>query len=294
MRKYLLIIIFVLTLTLSSCGDETAKYNFALRYDTTFFNADETVLIEYKTSSEGEMLEYNIDRLLTIEQMLYLNPIIDYNMTVEGFDGNLFYNPSTRCSDIITLKVPINIQVGNTKYKYVDSECEYVPVDSNNNAKGFGTGYKLDGTIKKSKNVTISMIYYDDTKDIRFQEIMDLPHTAELLGVYYIEFNNDLDGFKQVPTNYYRDMAIYEQLYIKFQENKLATDEIRGLSNEVNLLDLLELADVMPLIDNFDIIYEDEIEAVIELEDIIGIGITSVDEEPVEDSEEEPNQEETE
>ena len=285
MKKYLVMILITLTFTLSSCGDESSKYNFLERYDTTFFNDNETVLIEYKTSSEGEMLEFNIDRLLSIEQMLYLNPIIDYNMEIEGFSGNLFFNPSTRCSDIITLKVPINIQVGNTKYKYVDSVCEYVPVDSNNNPKGFGTGYQLDGTIKKSKNVTISMIYYDPTSDTKFQKVMDLPHTVELLGVYYIEFNNDLDGFKQVPTNYYRDMSIYEQLYIKFQENTKARDEIRGLSNEVNLLDLLELADIMPLIDNFDVIYEEEINAVIELEDLIGIGITSLDEEPTVDPE---------
>ena len=66
-------------------------------------------------------------------------------------------------------------------------------------------------------------------------------------------------------------MAIYEQLFLKLQENELSIAEVTGFTEDVNLLDIGNLGEISPLIDDFVFVYEEEIIALDEFEELIGI-----------------------
>jgi len=285
MRKYSIITLLILILTLSGCGKEGTSNNFEERKDSIFYSEGNQVVIEYETDENGKMIMINIDHLLTIEQMVLLNPNIDFNYSIEGFEGDIFVEPSNRCMDYnYSLLMPVNIEVGNTRYKFVDSECKYKTVDNNNELKlGYADEYLITDTIPESRNTEISIIVYTPGELVPFTEIYDLPNTYERLGVYNIMFNFDRDGFYGDLVNYYKDMAIYEQLYIKHQENEGTLEEISGLSADVNLMDIGSLSDIVPLIENFEDIYDAEIQAIEELQAEIGIGFAVESDDVTED-----------
>jgi len=281
MKKTTLFVTIFVILLLTSCGNTTAVNNFDARQDNTLFSADGMVIVDYKTDTEGKLIELNIDRLLTIEQMILLNPTIDFDYELEGFTGTIFVLPSDECTDYSDeILIPINIEVGNTRYKYDDTECKYKTIDNRNAFKpGFADEYFLTDTIQEDKNVVISIIVYNPAEIVPFIEIYNLPHTYENLGVYNIMINEERNGFEFEPLNYYRDMSMYEQLYIKHQENEATISEIMGMSEELNLMDLSSLMEIIPLIEHFELLYQLEIQAIDELQDEIGINFTTDDEE---------------
>lgn len=278
MKKMLSVIVLVFVLVLSSCGgDDVLLYNFKPRQDNTLFSTNGEIIIDYKTDTNGELIELNIDHLLSIEEMIMLNPIIDFDIEIEGFTGNIFMQPRSVCTQYSNdLLIPINIEVGNTRYKFDNLSCLYKTVDTNNQFReGFADEYHLMGTITEDKNTTISIIIYNPEELVRFIEIYELPHTRELLGTYSMIVTEERDEVIGGYHNYYKDMGIYEQLYLKHQDNTPTKNEINGIPDDINIMDLQNLTEVIPLIADFETLYADEIAAIDELQDEIGTNFSS-------------------
>ncbi len=275
MKKLLLSLLVVAVILLSGCSKQEAIYNFEPRRVGTLFGPDGTVLIEYRTDLNGKLVEINIDRLLTVEEML-LNPLIDYNVSIEGVVGDIFVSPSNRCTAISNdLLVPINIEIGNTKYKYDDNECKYKTVDSSNQFRlGFDTEYYLTSYLQEKIDTKVSIIVYRPNETVRFVDVMELPHTVETLGVYATFIDENHKDIANDVRNYFNDLGIYEQLYLKHQEKKASLDEINGISTTVNLFDLGDLSLVIPLVEDFEEKYSDELRAIDLLQETIGINFT--------------------
>ena len=289
MRIYRIILVSVIIIFLSSCGATQAVYNFAPRQDSRLVSSDNLVVIDYKTNTDGLLVEFSIDKLLTIEEMMILNPIIDFEYELEGFTGDIFIEPNNTCTDISNdVLIPVNLEVGNTRYKYNDEDCEYQTVDNHNEFKpGFSDEYLLTDTIPVASHVEISIIVYNPVELVNFIEIYNLPNTYKTLGVYNVLINRDRDGFEYDLVNYYSDISIFEQLYLKHQESELTLTEVMGMSTDINLMDLDSLTEITPLIDNFEAYYSLEIEAVLEFEGEVGTAFETdaesiTDEEPTE------------
>lgn len=282
-RRYLMIgivvgLILLLIFAFRSCSNAADEdiYNFKSRKDDYFISEDESVIINYKTNELGLMIELNIDRLLSIEDMIYFNTNIDYDYELEGFDGDIYENAGFLCTSYYNFQVPINIEIGNTKFKYNRVDCEYQEVDRDNIYKtgSYAQSYTLEDTIPVSKSILISLVVYDESSIEKFVEIQKLPHTAELLGVYSIPINSDNDGFTSDGVYvYFKDMAVYEQIYLRYQLNETVMLEISGIPSDINLFDLDDITEITPLINNFESRYIDEITAMIELESEIGLFI---------------------
>lgn len=284
MKKINLVMTLLLVFILVGCKDKGPVNNFEERRDSVLISEDKTVVIEYKTDSEGKMIELNIDRLLTIEQMILFNPLIDYDYEIEGFTGDIFMEPDYSCTDLDNnYLVPINIEVGNTRYKYSDDECMYKTVNNYNEiVPGYSEEYLLTDTIPESKSKKITIVVYMPDEVVNFFEIYELPNTYEHIGIYNIMFNLDDDGFRFNLINYYRDMGMFEQLYLKHQEAEGSMSEVLGITTDINLLDLNSISEITPLINDFEEIYEAEILAILELQAEIGVGFET-DTESVED-----------
>lgn len=288
MRKFSLVLVFVLLLTLTACGGDELTYNFRSRKDDYYISEDETIIIDYKTDENGKMIELNIDRLLTIEQMIYFNTNIDYAFAIEGFGGDIFVNAGFLCTSYENLSVPVNIEVGNTKYRYNRDDCEYQEVNRDNVyiAGTYARKFRLNDTIAVSKNIIISIVVYDINSPEKFVEVQRIPHTAKLLGVYSVPLNTDRDGFTiDGVYNYYTDMAMYEQIYLKNQKNEIALEVINGIPTDISLLDLNNLSSIQPLIEDFYLRYEDEINAINELEAEVGLFVDETEGESTEEEE---------
>jgi hypothetical protein len=273
MKKTWLLVMIVFALLLTGCSDSAEVYNFEPRKDNTYIDIEKKIIIDYKTDSDGKLVEIDIDRLLTVEEMIYLNPVVDPSLTIDGYDGEIFTNVKNSCTNYNDILVPVNIEVGNTRYKYNETVCEYQTVDNYNEFRaGFADNYGLEDTIPVNDNVIISIIIYNPTEIVRFVEILELQNTVESLGVASIQLNSDRNDYLSHLTHYYFDMSILEQLYLKHQTSENAIDEINGFSTEINLLDLDSLSDIEPLIEDFNDVYELEVNALEELELEIGIG----------------------
>jgi hypothetical protein len=274
MKKLVLFTLIGLSiLTLTSCNSAASLYNFEPRQDSTLFSEDRLVMIEYETDIQGKLTSINIDRLLTIEEMVLFNPTIDTDYQIEGFTGDIFVEPSNSCTDVSNdVLVPVNIEVGNTRYKYDDDDCMYKTVDNYNEYRpGYADEYLLSDTIPVPSHIKISIIVYNPTELVNFIEIYDLPNTYEKIGLYNILLNRDRNGFENNLINYSRDMSVLEQLYLKHQELEGATNEVLGIASDINILDLDNLDEIIPLIDNLERNYEAELQALEELQQEIGI-----------------------
>ena len=262
-----------LVILLSACDSSASIYNYKIRKDDYFISEDGSIIVDYKTNENGKLVELSIDRLLTIEDMIYYNPLIDFSYELEGFTGDIFTSPGFQCTNYNNMEVPINIEIGSTRFKYNRTDCEYQEVDRSNVIKSgsYARKYPLDETIGVSKEVTISIVVYDENSIEKFVDIIDIPHTVKMLGVYSIKINSDRDGFTSRTSNYFHDIAVYEQLVLKHQENEMALMEVMGFSMDINLLDFDQMAEVIPLIEDFESDYELEIAAINELEDLIGV-----------------------
>lgn len=293
MRKIRWITLLLLVVVLSGCGGTQTIYNFTPRQDSFMISGDEKVIVNYKTDIEGQMIELDVDRLLTIEEMMILNPVIDFEYELDGFTGDIFIEPSNTCTDISNdVLIPSNLEVGNTRYKYDDDDCMYKTVDNYNEFKpGFSREYHLTDTIPVASHVTISIIVYHPSELVSFIEIYDIPNTYKSMGSYNILINRDRNGFENDYANYYNDVTTFEQLYLKHQQLEGTLSEISGISTDVNLMDLDSLMDISPIIDNFENLYEVEIEAMQELQSEIGETF-EIESEDIED--EDQNIEETE
>ena len=269
----LYVIIGLIILTLGSCNAGGSLENFEPRQDSTLFSEDGLIMIEYETNKDGRLVSINIDRLLTIEEMVLLNPTLDHEYEIQDFTGDIFIEPSNTCTDVSNdVLVPVNIEVGNTRYKYDDEECKYKTVDNNNQFRaGYADEYLLTDTIPVQSHVKISIIVYNPTELVNFIEIYDLPNTYDKLGLYNILINRDRNGFENNLINYSRDMTVLEQLYMKHQELEGAYNEVLGIASDINILDLDSLDEIVPLIDGLERNYEAELTALDELQDEIGV-----------------------
>ncbi len=286
MRKINAFLVFFIVILLSSCGSTGPTYNFNERKDSYLVSDDKKVMIYYKTDNDGKLIELNVDRLLTIEEMMLLNPTIDFEYELEGYVGDIFMEPNNICTDISNdVLIPINIEVGNTRYKFDSDECMYKTVDNHNQFKpGYSEEYLLTDTIPVAAHVTISIIIYNPTELINFVEIYEIPNTYKKVGVNSILINRDKDGFDSDLVNYYRDISLFEQLYLKHQEKTATLNEVNGIATDINLMDLNSLTEIVPLIENFTDIYEVEIDAIDELQDEIGVAF-EVESEDLDDEE---------
>lgn len=268
MRKLnLSIVIFVFVLLLSGCGSDGVVYNFKIRKDNYIISEDNQVIIDYKTDENGKLVEIYIDRLLTIEEMIYLNTEIEFDKVILGYENDIFTEAGFLCTQYEDLMVPVNMEVGNTKFKYDYAACEYIEVDRDNDKKtgSLARSYKLDETITVSGDIIVSIVIFDETSIERFIEIQKIPSTMRSLGVYGISFNLDREEFSSEVINYYSDIAIFEQLMLKQQSKDLALDEINGMSENINLMDFDQFAELTPLVEEFEIRYALEIQALTEL-----------------------------
>lgn len=271
MKKILLVLSLVLVIFLSGCGDESSIYNFKIRKDDYFVSESGNILVEYKTNEDGKLVKLSIDRLLSVENMIYFNPLIDYDYEIEGFTGDIFTDAGYSCTQYDNFEIPINIEIGSTRFKYERSDCEYQEVDRNNIIKTgiYSRRYNLEDTLGFSQDTIISIVVFDENSIEKFVDIIDLPNSVKSIGVYSIGFNSDKDGFLSNLVNYFHEIAIYEQLFLKIQENELTIAEVTGFTEDINILDLGSYGDVTPLIDDFILDYEEEITALDELEDLI-------------------------
>ncbi|KFZ27678.1 MAG: hypothetical protein KQ78_00045 [Candidatus Izimaplasma bacterium HR2] len=288
MKKILLVISLFLVIFLSACGEDASIYNFKIRKDDYLVSESGNVLVEYKTNEEGKLVKLSIDRLLSIEDMIYFNPLINYDYVLEGFTGDIFTDAGYSCTKYDDFEVPINIEIGSTRFKYERIDCEYQEVDRNNIIKTgtYARRYALEDTLGFNQDTIISIVVYDENSIEKFIDIIDLPNSVKSIGVYSIGFNSDKDGFVSDLVNYYQEIAIYEQLFLKIQENELTIAEVTGFTEDINILDLSSLGDITPLIDDFVIDYEEEIIALDELEDLIeAISTEEVEPEDVTDDE---------
>ena len=290
MKQWTLFLSLIFVFLLSSCGGDEVLNNFESRRDGTLFTTDGRVLVEYTTDKDGKLISLNIDRILTLEEMFILSPVIDYELELDDFDGDIFMLANNQCTSIRNnLLVPINIEIGNTRYKFDNTECKYKTVDSNNNFRaGFADEYFLTQRIQEDRRTTISIIVYQPEELVKFIELYQIPHTYELMGVYHLLPDITRQDLAVELVNYYNDTGIYEQLYLKHQENEATINEINGMSEELNLMDLSSLTEMIPLIEDFEELYALEIDAIEQLQEEIGINFTADEEE------EDPDQEETE
>jgi len=273
MKKILFSLMLVMMIFLSACGSDKVVYNFKIRKDSYYIDQADNVIIEYKTNEDGKLVEIGIDRLLAVEDIIYYNSEIDYDMVVEGFTGDIFTEASFLCTGHDDLLVPINIEVGNVRFKYDYTECDYIEVDRDNDAK-VGTyvrKYDLRDTIDVSRDTLISIVVFDADSIERFLEVQYLPHTMKMLGIYGIGFNLDRDDFSDGVVNYYRDITIYEQLLLKTQDNADAVSSVLGESDDINLLELDDIGESTTLVASFGEKYEIEITAVDELIEEISV-----------------------
>ncbi len=274
MKKLILLVLLTMFGSiLVGCQDDTVdEYHFKARRNSYYIDSTRQVLITYETDNLGKMVDLTINRLLTVEAMILMNPSIDFEMTIEGFDGEIFVEPQNTCTALSnTLMVPVNIEVGNTRYKYNEEECQYQIVDSYNQYKsGYDEEYFLSDTIAVSPNTPISIVIYDEDAVVRFVEVQTLFNSVKDLGLHTQRFDEENDDFISPPFHYYHEIKVYEELYLRHQLNETTINEISGFSTEINLLDIGNLDDVTPLIENFLDRYELEINAMNELEGEIG------------------------
>jgi hypothetical protein len=295
MRKYSLITMFVLLILLSSCKSDETSYNYRPRQNDSYISIDGKVLIDYKTDKNGELERLTFDRLLTIEEMITKNPNIDFNIEVEGFSGEIFTGVPAACLLPSGVQVPINIEVGSVRYKFRSSECLYKEVGRDNEFKttSFAKEYGIKDTILEPVDTKVSIVIFIDGSTQLFTEIYYLPHTLRTIGVYGIKLSIDSGRPLENYLDYTKNMKIYEQFLLSYQDNERALDEIYGVPSEINLLNLDQLDKITVLIEDFVEVYEEEVTAFKELVEEIGIReIKSTEDETPTD--EIPNEETTE
>ena len=295
MKRYVMLAaLFLVALVLTACSDDASNYNFRPRQSDYFISNDGRVIIDYKTNENGELTRINIDRLLTIEEMLAGNPTIDYEVELEGFEGDIFVEPPLSCLLPRGIMVPVNIEVGSIRYKFRSSECLYKEVGRDNEFKNtsFAREYGVKETIRESKDTTISIVAFNPDSIELFVEVYVLPHTLETLGVFATELSPDTGNPSRDFLDYGTDIKIYEQYLIRFQDNETVIDEIYGISDDVNILTFGDFTEIQSIIPDFEEIYEVEINAVYEFEE--EVGIKQVEEEVDDTPEDEPEGDSTE
>ena len=273
MKKTLFIMSLAIIIFLSACSKDASVYNFKPRKDDYIVSESELILVEYKTNEDGKLVNLYIDRLLSIEDMIYFNPLIDYDYELEGFTGDIFTFSGYECTKYNNFNVPINIEIGSTRFKYDRIDCEYQEVDRNNLVKTgiYARSYNITDTLGFDQDTIISIVVYDENSLEKFIDIVDLPNSVRTIGVYSIEINSDLDGFISPLINYYKEITVYEQLFLKLQDNDSTVSEVTGFTEDINILDIGNLGEITPLIEDFVFEYEEEILALYELEDLIKI-----------------------
>lgn len=282
MKKYLLMLTVILITILSGCKQDDAEvYNYRPRQNNSYVSKDERILIDYKTDENGSIERINIDKLLTIEQMIVNNPNIDYDIQIEGFSGEIFTDAPPLCLLPSSVKVPVNIEVGSIRYKFKSSDCIYKEVGRDNEFKttSFAKEYTVQDTIGEPTDTKVHIVAYVNNGIQLFTDVLYLPHTLKTLGVYGISMSVDSGLPLNSSIDYINDMKIYEQFLIIHQLNETAINELYGISEDINLLDLdnFEITPIVKL--DFVDYYEDEINAMDELEKKIGLlNVEEVDE----------------
>ncbi|MCF7925397.1 MAG: hypothetical protein K9L26_02585 [Candidatus Izimaplasma sp.] len=267
-------LMFLSVLTLVGCNQESVvQNNFKARQNSFFIDSTQSIIITYETNNKGVMTSLDIDKLLTIEEMLLYNQTIDYDIVVDGFNGDVFVEARNACTDISnSLMVPKNLEVGNTRYKYNEADCQYQIVDSYNQFKtGYAQEYYITDTIPVSHMTAIKIVVYDADAIVRFIDVYTLYNSVKDLGLDTILINDTKDGFDSEYYHYYQEIRVYEQLYLKHQTNATTINEINGFSEEINILNIGDLEEISPVIEDFNERFIAEINALNELESDIGV-----------------------
>jgi hypothetical protein len=134
----------------------------------------------------------------------------------------------------------------------------------------------------------VRIIVYVPDALVSFVDLDVIPHTAERMGIYYLGIGVSDESLAQSWRNYYNDTSVYEQLYLTHQGHTETMAVINGVSEDLNLLDLANYEEPTPLIADFESRYAREIQAILELQQDIGIAF----EESEENTEESPDTEE--
>jgi hypothetical protein len=287
----MLFAMMMVLILLSACGGEDSDApRFEARRNGTLFSLDGSVLVEYEIDLDGVLIHLDIDRLLTLEEMFLYHPAIDYDPVIEGFDGPVFTTPSPQCTAISNeVRIPINLEIGNTRYRYDDTQCRYRTIDFNNEFRaGRSTEYRLTDYIQERRSTNVRIIVYVPDALVSFVDLDVIPHTAERMGIYYLGIGVSDESLAQSWRNYYNDTSVYEQLYLTHQGHTETMAVINGVSEDLNLLDLANYEEPTPLIADFETRYALEIQAILELQQDIGIAF----EESEENTEESPDTEE--
>lgn len=273
MKKLSLVMLFIVVILLSSCKKSEVTFNYRPRQNDSYISIDGKVLIDYKTDKNGELERITFDRLLTIEEMITKNPNIDFDIEVDGFTGEIFTVAPAACLLPAGVQVPINIEVGSVRYKFRSTECIYKEVGRDNEFKttSFAKEYGVKDTIQEPSDTKVSIVIYIDGSTQLFTEIYYLPHTLRTIGVYGVKLSVDSGRPLENYLDYTKNMKIYEQYLLQYQDNERVLDEIYGVPSEINLLNLDQLDKIVVLIEGFIDDYEVEITAFNELVEDIGI-----------------------
>ena len=280
MRRFNIGLVLLVIVLLSGCKKAETANNFKTRKDDYFVSEDKSVLIHYKTNEFGELVQIDIDRLLEIEEIIYFDTTIDFDMEVEGFAGDLFMQPRSTCVDYNNILVPINIEVGSTRYKFDRTDCEYQEVNRYNEVKtgSYISKFGIEDTIDVSKTTKISIVYYDPDSFEKFIEVKSLINSRKSMGVFGIELNETREFLVDGENNYYYDMNQFEQFLLSFQELEGAVNAILGVQDSVNIFDFDQLLEASEVIEDFEELYAQEINAVQELFNEVGVNVTVIEE----------------
>ncbi|PAT02697.1 hypothetical protein CI105_01685 [Candidatus Izimaplasma bacterium ZiA1] len=280
MRRFNIGLVLLVIVLLSGCKKAETANNFKTRKDDYFVSEDKSVLIHYKTNEFGELVQIDIDRLLEIEEIIYFDTTIDFDMVVEGFAGDLFMQPRSTCVDYNNILVPINIEVGSTRYKFDRTDCEYQEVNRYNEVKtgSYISKFRIEDTIDVSKTTKISIVYYDPDSFEKFIEVKSLINSRKSMGVFGIELNETREFLVDGENNYYYDMNQFEQFLLSFQELEGAVNAILGVQDSVNIFDFDQLLEASEVIEDFEELYAQEINAVQELFNEVGVNVAVIEE----------------
>jgi len=279
MRKFTFLLPLLFMLVLSGCSQEEVKITFKI-YRDDYFIYDDSVIIKYITNQDGVLESIDIDRLLSLEDIFYAYNLPRYEDFEPYLDEEIFVQTTPKCSKYGSIEVPFNISVGITRFRYNSTSCSYKEVDRNNDFRSgpFIREYKLTSTVPVSPSTAIKVLIFEPEELVPFKEIIHVNHTVKNMGL----FSSMIDSSQDVKRYSY-DIRLYEQFLLKYQNNLTAEEIIEGIPVNINLFNLDSLEEIKPLIENFNMLYEQEVNAISALyEDITVVKETTESEDDTE------------
>lgn len=259
MKKIFLLILFIIISTLTACSSDSKTIIYDKYRDESYVSS-ENHLVYFKTDESGKLIDFSIDKLLTIEEIMIANPTIDNTYTYN--DVSIYTEVSTVCSSDLEL-VPTNIKIQNTYLKYKDDVCGYIEVDKEVNdykVSQYAKQYLLSDVIPYTLDVEVYIVAFDEDLINKFVNVSSLAHTYKGLGIYSLVIDED-------TSNFISDMKIYEQLVLKYQTYDLSLSAIESAVDPEDINALLNGSTSEAVIDDFEDVYSSEIVTILEFEE---------------------------